>query len=127
MKFKQQYTLEKRIEEKNRILENHPARVPVIIERCGASVPDLDKKKFLVPTELSIGQLAFIIRKRIALTPEKALFLFINGILPPSSGNLGDVYQLQKDPDDGFLYVQYSGESTFGTGAQKGFTGENGP
>jgi len=114
MNFKQQYTLQKRIEERTRINENYPDRVPIIIERSGVSVAALEKKKYLVPVNTTVGQLSFIIRKKITLTPEKAMFLFINGLIPPNSAPIGEVYSKQADPDDGFLYVLYSGESTFG-------------
>ena len=54
-----------------------------------------------------------MVRKRIKLSPEKAIFIFINNILPPTAALLSSVYEEQKD-EDGFLYVQYSGENTFG-------------
>ena len=114
MNFRQQYTLQRRIEERIRMNETFPDRVPIIIERSGVAVSALDKKKFLVPHNITVGQLSFIIRKKITLTPEKALFLFIGGLIPPNSAIVGDVYSKQADPEDGFLYVQYSGESTFG-------------
>ena len=39
--------------------------IPVIVDkRAGdASLPDIDKKKFLVPTDLTIGQFMYVIRK----------------------------------------------------------------
>ncbi|CAO2610048.1 Gamma-aminobutyric acid receptor-associated protein-like 2 [Lemmus lemmus] len=47
----------------------------------------------------------WIIRKRIQLPSEKAIFL--------SSLTMGQLYEKEKD-EDGFLYVAYSGENTFG-------------
>lgn len=96
---------------------NHPDRVPVIVEkRVGdESLPDIDKKKFLVPVDLTIGQFVYVIRKRIKLTPEQAIFLFVNkGTLPPTVAALQAVYDQYKD-EDGFLYMTYSGENTFGS------------
>jgi GABA(A) receptor-associated protein len=62
--------------------------VPVICERAGKSnVPLIDKKKYLVPQDLSIGQFMYVVRKRIKISPEKAVFIFVDGILPPVSGN----------------------------------------
>ena len=69
--------LEKRREESARILAKYPDRIPVIVEKNGgSSVPDIDKCKFLVPTDLTIGQFVYVVRKRIRLEPEKAIFLF---------------------------------------------------
>lgn len=67
----------------------------------------------MVPAELTLGSMCFVIRKRIQLSSEKALFLFINNVLPPASALMSTIYNEHKD-EDGFLYVQYSGENTFG-------------
>ena len=74
---------------------------------------DIDKKKYLVPQDLTVGQFVYIIRKRIKLSPEKAIYLFINNILPPTAALMSSIYEDQKD-EDGFLYITYSGENTFG-------------
>lgn len=79
-------------------------------------VPPLatSQKKFLVPTDLTIGQFMYVIRKRIKLAPEQAIFLFVaGGTLPPSVSTLQSVYDQYRD-EDGFLYIMYSGENVFG-------------
>ena len=73
----------------------------------------IDKKKYLVPNDITVGQFVYVIRKRLVVPPEKAIFLFINGILPPTASLLGSIYDEYKDPDH-FLYITYSGENTFG-------------
>ena len=98
------------------IREKHPDRVPVIVEKRAGdrALPDIDKKKFLVPADLSVGQFMYVIRKRIKLSPEQAIFLFVaQGTLPPSVSTLQSVYDQHKD-EDGFLYMTYSGENFFG-------------
>lgn len=67
----------------------------------------------MVPVDLSVGQFVYVIRKRIKLPSEKAIFIFVNDILPPTAALISTVYEEHKD-DDGFLYVLYSGENTFG-------------
>jgi GABA(A) receptor-associated protein len=113
--YKQQNSLGKRVIEANKIRQRFPGRVPVIVERAEKSndIPNIDKCKFLVPNDLSFGQFIYIIRKRIMLQPDKAIFLFVNNLLIPSSELMGRVYNNHCDTD-GFLYVVYSGESTFG-------------
>ena len=107
-------TTEKRKSEAERIRSKYPDRVPVICEKADRSdIPDIDKKKYLVPADLTVGQLHYVIRKRIKLAPEKALFLFCSNSIPPNAALMSTVYEEQKD-EDGFLYIQYSGESTFG-------------
>lgn len=105
---------EKRKSEAERIRAKYPDRVPVICEKADRSdIPDIDKKKYLVPADLTVGQFHYVIRKRIKLAPEKALFLFCSNSIPPNAALMSTVYEEQKD-EDGFLYIQYSGESTFG-------------
>lgn len=112
-KFKKEHDFHKRKREASRILAKYPDRVPIICERANKSIVDIDKHKYLVPRDLTVGQFVYIIRKRIKLEPEKAIFCFINNRLPPTSALISEVYERCKD-DDLFLYITYSGEHTFG-------------
>ena len=105
---------ERRKAEAARMREKYPDRIPVIVEKAaGGDLPDIDKKKYLVPTDLTVGQFVHVIRKRIKLAPEKAIFIFVNNVLPPTAGLMSQIYEEQKD-EDGFLYITYNGESVFG-------------
>ena len=76
---------DKRMAEAKRIRSKYSDRIPVICERANKTdIPDIDKKKYLVPSDLTVGQFVYVIRKRIELPPEKAIFLFVNNILPPT-------------------------------------------
>jgi len=37
-----------------------------------------------VPTDLTVGQFVYVIRKRIKVSPEKAIFMFVKNVLPPT-------------------------------------------
>uniref|UniRef100_A0A803NVI6 Autophagy-related protein n=1 Tax=Cannabis sativa TaxID=3483 RepID=A0A803NVI6_CANSA len=90
------------------------SKVAVIVEKAERSdIPNIDKKKYLVPADLTVGQFVYVIRKRIKLSAEKAIFIFVDSVLPPTGGLMSTIYEEKKD-DDGFLYVTYSGENTFG-------------
>ena len=106
---------EKRCAEAKRIRAKYPDRIPVICERASkeSSLPPIDKKKYLVPSDLTVGQFVYVIRKRIKLAPEKAIFIFCNKDLPHTADLMQRVYETHK-AEDGFLYVEYSGENTFG-------------
>ena len=89
-----------------------------------SDIPTIDKKKYLVPSDLTVGQFCYVIRKRIKLAPEKAIFIFVNEVLPPTAALMSSIYDEHKD-DDGFLYItylpfssasngSYAGENTFG-------------
>ena len=107
--FKKEHTLEHRSNESSRILAKYPARLPLIVE---SKTIKIDKRKFLVPSDLTIGQFVYVIRKRVKLKPEDAIFIFINGTLPATTSLISQVYEEHKD-EDNFLYVQISQESTF--------------
>ncbi|RZB64048.1 Autophagy-related protein 8C isoform B, partial [Glycine soja] len=113
--FKLQHPLERRQAEASRIREKYPDRIPVIVEKAERSdIPDIDKKKYLVPADLTVGQFVYVVRKRIKLSAEKAIFVFINNTLPPTAALMSAIYEENKD-QDGFLYMTYSGENTFGS------------
>ncbi|KAJ8427861.1 hypothetical protein Cgig2_015603 [Carnegiea gigantea] len=105
---------ERRQAEAARIREKYPDRIPVIVEKAEKSdIPDIDKKKYLVPADLTVGQFVYVVRKRIKLSAEKAIFIFVKNILPPTAAMMSAIYEEHKD-EDGFLYMTYSGENTFG-------------
>jgi len=112
--FKSTVSLEKRIEESKRILDKYPERIPVICEQAkGGKLNNLTKFKFLIPKELTMGQFIYVIRKKIKLDSNQAIFLFINNKLIPTAELMSNIYEDEKD-EDFFLYISYSAESTFG-------------
>lgn len=113
--FKQEFPFDKRLEESCRILIKYPDRRPIICEKAPnqKDLPNIDKKKYLVPYDLSMGQFIYVIRKRINLRPEEAIFLFVNNQIISGTSIIGQIYDYGKDPD-GFLYIQYSKENVFG-------------
>jgi GABA(A) receptor-associated protein len=114
--FEQEHELEMRIQEAKRIKDKYPDRIPVIVEKAKGSSGDLaeiDKRKFLVPQDLTMGQLVFVVRKRIKADPNIGIFLYVNKILPATDSSLSKLYEEHKS-QDGFLYITYSGENTFG-------------
>ena len=101
------------------------------------------KYRYLVPADLTVGQFVYVVRKRIKLNAEKAIFIFVKNILPPTgefcfarlhllavvfkftlldmnfflttpASMMSAIYEENKD-EDGFLYMTYSGENTFGS------------
>ena len=55
--LKEEHPYEKRRAEGEKIRRKYPDRVPVIVEKAPkARIGDLDKKKYLVPSDLTVGQ-----------------------------------------------------------------------
>ncbi len=72
----------------------------VICEKSEKSEIDpIDKKKYLVPADLTVGQFVYVIRKRIKLAPEKAIFIYVDGALPPTAALMSSIYKEHKDED----------------------------
>lgn len=112
--YKKNNSLEKRLGESKRILEKHPERIPIIVcKDNNCQLPEIDKQKYLVPKDMSLGQFIYIIRKRIKLKSEQALFIMVNHSLQPGNKLLDEIYKSNKS-EDNFLYVVYSSENTFG-------------
>ena len=116
--FKEKFTFAQRSCESSRIMKLHPTRIPIIIEKSDKctqpSIKNIDKRKYLVPKDMTIGQFMYVVRKRISLAPHEAVFIFTQtGTIPCTSTSIENIYNQDKN-DDGFLYLSYSGENTFG-------------
>jgi len=111
--FKKQITLEKRKEQSRLIMEKYPNRLPIICD-VSKKLPDLDKHKYLIPEDLTSETFMYIIRKRITLKPEHAMYFFVNNEkLLQANNYMSEIYRKHKD-EDGFLYIYVCAESTFG-------------
>ena len=120
--FKKEFSLDQRISESNRILAKYPDRVPVIIECNDKELSSLiKKKKFLVPRDISVSYLLGIIRGRVSIPSNKALFIFHDSRMLSSLSIIGEIYEQDREykfnsPEqyDKFLYINIAYESTFG-------------
>ena len=114
-KFKKEHTFEIRAQESNKIRAKYPERIPLIIEKLPNNniLPQISKTKFLVPSDITINQFMFIVRKYLKLDPSISIYLFCDGVIPNASESISTTYINHKDPD-GFLYLFYAGENTFG-------------
>lgn len=101
-------------EESKKIIDKFPTCRPVIVDKYqGSTLPELEKKKYIVPCDITLGQFMYIIRKKIKMRPEKAIFLFIENKLVNNSTTIGEIYESLAS-EDGLLYMKYSEESVFG-------------
>ena len=113
MQFKDKYTLLQLQSEYKKITKKFKDRVPIVIEIKENSTLKLDKFKYLCPHDLSISQFQYIIRQRLSITADKAIFLFVNNTLPCPYKLLSEIHKEEKH-ESGFLFISLTEESTFG-------------
>jgi len=108
--------VQKRRIESEKIKEKYPERVPIICEKDPKSkIAEIDKNKFLVPSDITVSQFSFIIRKRLKIDKASALFLLVNGKNSiTGDASLKEIYEKYKDVEDGFLYISYTGDLMWG-------------
>ena len=113
--FKMIQPFEKRQQESQRVLEKYPDFIPIILEKTEhGNLPDLNKKKYLIPKDFTIKDFMITIRKKMQINEQQSIFLFVdNRVLPSLTKRLDEIYNSYKDKD-GFLYITYSPENTFG-------------
>lgn len=110
--FKANCTLIDRINESKRLAAKYPDRIPIICE-TDESTFNLDKTKYLVPGDLTIKQFMYVIRKRIKLAPEEAIFLYCAQNLPTTGTTIEELCRRNRD-EDGFMYFVLTSENVFG-------------
>lgn len=97
------------------ILKKFPDKVPIIFKtNSNLSISKIYKEKFIVPKDITISQLIYVIKKRISIPPEKAIFIYIQDKIMPNLNSLvSENYEKYKS-EDNILYISYSTENTFG-------------
>jgi GABA(A) receptor-associated protein len=108
----------KSIDDRKKVAENimkkYNGRIPVIIEQSKHSnkLPT-DKTKFIVPEDMTVAQLLYMLRTKVKLKDNEAIFLFFDGDLLNTSLIMKEAYNKYKKAD-GILYIYFSTENTFG-------------
>jgi len=108
-------------EEARRIREKYPDRIPVICNKSQYStgLPEITKKKFVVPGTMLCGEFKYMIHKHLSealkgdRSAEQTIYIFANGLAPKTSTPMSELYDKMR-ADDGFLYITYGAENTLG-------------
>lgn len=109
-----QIPLEKKQKEINNLKLKYPNRIPVIVYTSNSNNPPISKSKFLVESSMSMANFMAVLKNYIKIDKSDAIFLFTEkNTLIPNSWQISDVYYTSKN-EDGFLYIEYCLENTFG-------------
>jgi GABA(A) receptor-associated protein len=112
--FKAKISFKDRKEESLRIISKYENKIPIICQKHYKSIlPNSEKYKYLVEQDFTLGHFIYVIRRRIKLPPEQAIYMFIKGHIISSNETIRSIYNKYVD-EDGFLYMYYTNENTFG-------------
>jgi GABA(A) receptor-associated protein len=111
--FRKSTSLVLRRHESSKLRSSYPNRIPVILEPHKSV--KIDKKKYLVPFDITIGKFLLLIRHRILIEKGAALLIFTeDDNLPRLTDTMNSIYWNMKNTD-GFLYVRLMVDNaTFG-------------
>ena len=108
-------TLEDRKLYSTKLITKYPDRIPVVIQPHSKllKTAKTEKNKYLMPRNIKITEMMVIFRTIIKIDSSKAIFIFVNNSLIPMRDTVEELYNTYKD-QDGFLYITYAYENTFG-------------
>lgn len=125
--YRRKHSAEYRRSESEDIRTMHPDRVPIIAEMHPTSrdalLGDRDvpvRYKYLVPLDMNVANFLVVLRGRMQIPPDQALYLFVTDPggrrtrLITGGQMFSAVYARNKSAEDGYLYVVYAAETTFG-------------
>ena len=114
IEFKRKYSFEQRFNESQLIKIRYPDRIPIICNRYfNSNSYNTNKSKFIVPIRLTIGEFIIVIRKQLKMSYQQSIYFIINDFIPSNKELLYNLYNNYRD-QDGFLYIFYTNENTFG-------------
>jgi len=99
--------------EGDRIRTKYPNRIPIIIDSKKVKI---NRKKYLCPKDLTIGQFMMTLRKHIEEMDEsQALFILTkSNLLVSPQQTVEDLDKQEAKAPDGMLHLNLNIESTFG-------------
>ena len=117
LSFKEKVTYDERVKECQNMLDLYPDKISMIVERsprASSSTPYLHKRKFLAAKDMSLFEFLIVVRNRFNIRDSQTILFFVNDTtLLPQTMPLSEVYNQYRD-HDGFVYLKYSTENTFG-------------
>jgi GABA(A) receptor-associated protein len=121
--YRTRRSITQRREEFRKLHARFPDKIPVICEPAPRSNitlrPGMKKTaKFLTDFDKPVHELLGAIRSRMRLLPEQSLFLLVNNSIVSSGDIMATLYE-RESSQDGFLYLTFTGENTFGSSAQR--------
>ena len=83
----------------------YPDKTPIIVH---CDFQELWKKKFLVPSNFTVGQFVCFLRSKMKLNSSESIIVYINDTIP----NVSKTFQEIENND--IIYITITKENTFG-------------
>ena len=114
-KYQKAKSLQERNAEFQNVIQSNPGKIAVICEKApNSKIVDIEKSKFLIADDINLSQFSLLIRKKLKMGKEEALFFLVNGNKSLTGDDtMKDVYNKYKN-EDGFLYIAYASEEVWG-------------
>ncbi|KAG8535464.1 hypothetical protein GDO81_028476 [Engystomops pustulosus] len=110
---KEKRNRENRRRESRKLRSLYPDHIPIILKKVsGSNIMDIDRRKYLVPSDVTAAQFISTMKNRLQLPPGKDIYLFTDKTPLKTSLTLEQVYERERG-DDGFLYMEYSAERKY--------------
>lgn len=96
--------------------QTYPDCVQIVMYKDPTSnLPQIDKKKYMVPMNMTLGAFIVTFRRKIKLSSYQSLFISIKdtSITPAAATPLSELFN-KYHSDDGCLYLTYHSENAFG-------------
>ena len=117
LKFQEENTYEERLALYNKVRIKCPNRYFVIVEPATPLDPSISKTKYVIPYNMPMSSVINEIRPLIQIESHHALAFYVgpknNEHLLSLALSIDYAYTLYHE-NDGFLYITYTRESTFG-------------
>ncbi len=115
--FREMFSFEERKTHSSDIKVKYPDRIPIVMQRSvnDRILGDMDKIKYLVPGDITITEFMAILRRRLNVNSTVAIYLYNpdNKVILSGTNSINELYTKYGN-EDGFLYIEYCGEATFG-------------
>ena len=115
-------SLESRTRQTIAMCKRYPDKVPIMLSSDrNSSNQSCVSKKLMIPRSATCAQFIVMIRERVQIQSTHALFFVTvpKHHLICGSTTIGEVYDKEKT-DDGFLYIVYALEHSFGASGKNG-------
>lgn len=100
---------------RDKLKELYPKYSSIIMVPSRNSDPELKKYKYIVPSDTPIWKFrnnTYNLVKQSSTKSNTSIVIFIKNIIPNSASSLSDMEKYAGE--DGFIYIKYATESTFG-------------